>query len=109
MEKKFDIYRIKEEYKDGFIPKKEHLSNIECWSLLQAYCQLYFQTKQRKATFQQVWDTCVWDGNELYNTEHQITDKRHCVTRLWLTENMILMLEECPDSIYERNTLYRCD
>lgn len=109
MEKEFGIYRIKEEYKDGFTPKKGCLSNFEWWSLRQAYCQLYLQTKKRKATFQQVWDTCVCRRNALFNTEYQITDKRHCVTCLWLTENMILMLEECPDDIYKRNTLYRCD
>lgn len=109
MEMKFNIFQIDEEYKYDFRPKRECLSNFEWWSLRQAYCQLYLQTKNRKATFQQVWDTCTCRGNALYNTEYQITDKRLCITRLWLTENMILMLEERPDDIYRRNTLYRCD
>ena len=105
MDMTFDVYQLRE--KDGFTPKSEHLSNFECWSMIKAYCALHRQVTGVYKLEQTIEDTCVWDGNYLYNTEHQITndDGR---TRLWMTKNGILMLEVWYEDD-RSNKLYRCD
>lgn len=128
MEMKFDIYRVKEEYKENFIPKKGRLSNFEQWAMIKAYCSL---CKQFGAGFfeRDIEETCVWDGNYLYNADrYQIAQESELIdlddpnvlernpfenkkvgkSRLWLTENNILMLEVYFDDD-RPNKLYCCD
>ena len=107
MDMMFDIFQISEENKDCFVPKKGHLSNFENWAMIKAYCQLHYQVKKIYESEHELQGKCVWNGNELYNTEHQITndDGNSC---LWLTENNILMLEVYYDDD-RPNKLFRCD
>lgn len=110
MEMTFDIYQISEEYKKNFIPKKESLSNFEQWAMIKAYCQLYAQLGAWEVPAETLEETCVWDGNYLYNVEHQIDpddEGNNPSSRLWLTENGILMLDVYADGTPDK--LYRCD
>lgn len=107
MEMTFNIHPIKEAYKKNFIPKKEYLSNFESWGLIKAYCELYDLYGPYCVSDSKLQETCVWNGNDLYNVSYQIT-KDDGDSRLWLTENNILMLE-----VYYKDErpskLYRCD
>lgn len=107
MEMTFNIHPIKEAYKKNFIPKKGYLSNFEGWGLIKAYCELYDLYGPYCVSDSKLQETCVWGGNNLYNVSYQIT-KDDGDSRLWLTENNILMLE-----VYYKDErpskLYRCD
>lgn len=109
MDMKFDIYQVKEEFKECFVPKKGHLSNFEQWAMIKAYCELYDLLGPNCVSDHKLQSVCVWNGNELYNTTYQATKEPDCITRLWLTENGILMLEICYDDMNKPNKLYRCN
>lgn len=103
----FDLFEISKEYKENFIPKQGHLSNFEQWAMIKAYCALYDQFGPDCVLTYKLQETCVWNGNYLYNVMHQIS-KDGGSSRLWLTESGILMLEIYYDD--ERpNKLFRCD
>lgn len=72
----FGLLRVEEENKKNFIPKKGHLSSFEQWAMVQAYCQLYWQVMPKLVSDKQIYDTGVWNGNELYNVEYQISRSR---------------------------------
>lgn len=107
MDMKFDIYQVKEEFKECFVPKKGHLTPFEKWAMIKAYCSLYDLLGPNCVSDRKLQDTCVWNGNDLYNVEHQIS-KDGGSSRLWLTGNGILMLEVYYDD-GRPDKLYRCD
>lgn len=109
MEMKFDIYQISEENKENFVPKKGHLSNFEQWAMIKAYCELYDLLGPDCVSDFKLQGTCVWDDKYLYNVFYQATKEPDCITRLWLTESEILMLEICYNDMDKPNKLYRCD
>ena len=91
------LYRISEEGKECYNPKKGIRTIFECWAMRVAYCQLYnLYSGFGLLPHQTINDCIVWNGNELYNTEYQITQGRG-VTRLWMNTNDDLMLEVCHD------------
>ena len=108
MDMTFEVHEIPIESHEVFVPLSERLSSFEQWSLLKAYCQLYNQVNLGYVSERKIVDTCVWNGNELYNVEYQLTNEA-AITRLWLTKSRILMLEICFDDLDKKHRLFRCD
>lgn len=107
MEMTFDIYQIEEENKAAFTPKQGNLSSFEHWAMIKAYCSLYDLLGPWAVSDRKIEETCVWDGNKLYNVSYQISEDSGS-SCLWMTDNGILMLEIYYDD--ERpNKLFRCD
>ena len=106
----FDIVKIGEQHKDCFVPMKGHLSNFQNFGMYMAYPTLFKQCWPTCMDNDEISDYCVWDGVYMYNTEYQILPEgcEGDSSRLWLTENGILMLEVYYDG-NRPNDLFRCD
>lgn len=107
MNMNFEVHEIPMESHVNFKPLSERLSSFEQWGMIKAYCHLYNQVNDYVSE-RKIKDTCVWNGNELYNVNFQITNDK-AVTRMWLTQTRILMLEICYDDFDKKNRLFRCD
>ena len=107
----FDIYRITEEHKENFIPMKGHLSSFQNFGMYMAYPTLFKQCHPSMVNDETIADCCVWDGIYMYNIEYQILPEgcEGGSSRLWLTDNGILMLEVYYEDLDRPNDLFRCD
>lgn len=97
MDMELNLYQVPEEGKEFYHPKGGRRTLFECWAMREMYCQLYnlrsgFLEQPHKC----INECMVWNGNELYNTEFQITSDDG-TTRLWMNTNDELMLEVCYD------------
>lgn len=108
MEMTFEVHEIPMESHVNFKPLSERLSSFEQWGMIKAYCQLYNQVNLGYVSERKIVDTCVWNGNELYNVNFQLTNEK-AITRLWLTQTRILMLEIFYDDLDKKSRLFRCD
>lgn len=111
MKTTFDIVKIGEQHKDCFVPMKGHLSNFQNFGMYKAYPTLFKQCWPTDKDDDDISDCCVWDGIYMYNTEYQILPEgcEEGSSRLWLTDNGILMLEVYYESMERPNDLFRCD
>lgn len=111
MKTTFDIVKISEQHKDCFVPMKGHLSNFQNFGMYKAYPTLFKQCWPTDEGDDDISDCCVWDGIYMYNTEYQILPEgcEGGSSRLWLTDNGILMLEVYYESMERPNDLFRCD
>lgn len=110
MDVRLSFNGVLEEDKVNFVPKKGRLTMFEQWSMLMAYaCLAHDSRGDTSYKMDDVLQTCVWDGNYLHNTEWQIHAEDGEQSRLWLSENGVLMLEVYSDDINRQSKLYWCD
>lgn len=89
------------------IPAGCRLKSFQMWSLEMLYACLYHESIGEKSYMvQDVMDTCVWNGNELYNTDYQIFPEKGKQSRLWLTEGGMPVLELIAEDFDTPNERY---
>lgn len=89
------------------MPLGRYLKPFQMWSMEMLYACLYIEsTEGTLSQIRNVIDTCVWNGNELYNTEYQIFPEKGKQSRIWLTESGAPMLELIDESFDVPNELY---
>ena len=90
------------------MPAGKRLNNFQMWSMEMLYACLYYTSiGETSYSVSDVMDTCVWNGLELYNTEHQIFPEKEKQSRLWLTEAGVPMLELIAEDFDTPNELFR--
>ena len=107
----FDIVKIGRQHKDCFVPMKGHLSSFQNFGMYMAYPTLFKQCLPCYVDDDTIQNLCVWDGIYMYNTDFQILPDgcEDGKSRLWLTNNGILMLEVYYEDDERPNDLFRCD
>lgn len=107
----FDIVKIGEQHKNCFVPMKGYLSAFQNFGMYMAYTTLLKQCFPYSVDDDIIQDLCVWDGVYMYNIDYQILPDGcgEGKSRLWLTENGILMLEVYYEDYERPNDLFRCD
>jgi hypothetical protein len=106
---KLEFTLVSEENKSNFRPIQRKLNPFESWSMEMIYACLAHETiGDVDYSVRDVTITNVWNGNELYNTDWQIMPKDGRKSRLWMTEDHILMLELIYEDMDTPNDLYFC-
>ena len=90
------------------MPLGARLKPFQMWSMEMLYACLYHESiGETTYEVKDVMDCCVWNGNELYNTEYQIFPDKNKQSRIWLTEHGFPMLELIADDFDTPDEVYR--
>lgn len=90
------------------MPLGTRLKPFQMWSMEMLYACLYHESiGETTYEVKDVMDCCVWNGNELYNTEYQIFPDKNKQSRIWLTDHGYPMLELIAEDFDTPNELYR--
>lgn len=109
MSVRMELVKVTDIDKNIFKPTNHNsrLSSFQMWSLEMLYACLYHESiKETSYAVKDVVDNCVWNGNELYNTQYQIFPDKNKQSRLWMSDRGVVVLELIDDDFNVPNEVY---